>query len=62
MQPPKVEVLGNEHKLLTEPEDAEVDAAADAYRQLRHVLTGLQIEVSSYVWSRAAHTGCHSLH
>ena len=44
-QAPKVELLNKEHKLLGEPENPEVDVAADAYKLQRSLLTGLRQEV-----------------
>lgn len=44
-QAPKVDLLNKEHKLLGEPENPEVDVAADAYKLQRGLLTGLLHEV-----------------
>ena len=46
-QAPKVDLLNKEHKLLGEPENPEVDAAADAYKLQRSLLAGLQQEVTN---------------
>lgn len=46
VQGPTVDPIGKEFTLMAEPENSEVDAALDAYTNVRQSIMALQIEAS----------------